>query len=110
MKSPNSTNLAVDRDEIAAILSVIPGAGHLYKHHYVVGLGLLIGGNLIVAFISGLMAIGTLGLSLVLVPLIYVGIVAWSAYNLPDWHGHHPFLHPWAPVVPHTEEGHKERD
>lgn len=100
MKNPISTSVPVDRDEVAAILSVLPGAGHLYKHHYALGLGLLTGGNVLVAFVAGLMVLGTMGLSLILVPLVYIGVVAWSAYNLPDWHGHHPYLHPWAPGTP----------
>ena len=36
----------VDRNKIAALLSIIPGLGHLYKHHYTSGLGILIGGNI----------------------------------------------------------------
>jgi hypothetical protein len=110
MKNPDSARLRVDRDEVAAILSLVPGAGHLYKHHYALGLGLLLGGNLLVAFAAGLMAFGTLGLSLVLLPLVYIGVVAWSAFNLPDWHGHHAYLHPWAPDTPPADDEHHGRD
>ena len=86
---------SVDRNKIAAVLSIVPGVGHLYKHHYAAGLGILIGGNILVGFVSVLMALGTLGLSMLVVPVIYVAAVAVSAYTLPDWHGHHRFLHPW---------------
>lgn len=97
MKTIVSVDRSVDRDEVAALLSIIPGAGHLYKHHYGAGLGILLLGNTLVAFVSGLMALATLGLSLIVVPTAYLCLVAWSAYNLPDWHGHHHYLHPWTP-------------
>ena len=85
----------VDRNLVALALSIIPGAGHLYKHHYAAGLGILIGGNLLVVFASILLSLATAGLSLVLIPLLYWPGVAASAYYLPDWHGKHHWLHPW---------------
>lgn len=93
----------VDRDRVAAMLSILPGLGHLYKHHYVVGIGLLIGGNVLTGFVSVLMALGTFGLSILVVPALYLATVAASAYALPDWHGHHHYLHPWTPVAPEPE-------
>jgi len=89
-----------DRHKIAAMLSLLPGLGHLYKHHYASGIGLLIGGNILTGFISVLMALGTFGLSILIIPLLYITAVAASAYALPDWHGHHHFLHPWTPGQP----------
>lgn len=88
---------SLDRNKLAALLSILPGLGHLYKHHYVVGIGLLIGGNILTGFISVLMALGTFGLSILIIPLLYIAAVAASAYALPDWHGHHHYLHPWTP-------------
>jgi hypothetical protein len=87
----------VDRDRVAAALSVLPGLGHLYKHHYLAGIGLLVFGNLLIGFIAVLMVLGTLGLSLILVPLVYIGMVAASAYDLEDWHDQHRYLHPSTP-------------
>ncbi|KAB2642016.1 MAG: hypothetical protein DVB26_03990 [Verrucomicrobia bacterium] len=89
-----------DRHKMAAMLSVLPGLGHLYKHHYVSGIGLLVGGNILTGFISALMAFGTFGLSILIIPLLYITTVAAAAYALPDWHGHHHFLHPWTPDQP----------
>jgi len=86
---------SLDRNKIAAILSLLPGLGHLYKHHYAAGIGLLIGGNILTGFVSVLLALGTFGLSILIVPLVYITTVAASAYALPDWHGHHHYLHPW---------------
>ncbi len=88
---------SVDRNKIALLLSVIPGLGHLYKHHYASGLGILIGGNLLMAFVALLLGLATFGISMIVVPAVYVAAVALSAYNLPDRHGKHHWLHPWKP-------------
>ncbi len=85
----------VDRDKIAICASVIPGLGHLYKHHYLAGFGILILGNVMVAFIAALLAFATLGLSLLLVPAVWFAAVACSAYMASDEHGMHPWLHVW---------------
>ena len=90
---------SADRNIIAALLSILPGLGHIYKHHYLSGFGLLIGGNIVVGFVSVLMMLGTFCLSLFAIP-IYIAAVAAAAYALPDWHGHHHFLHPWTPEPP----------
>jgi len=92
-----------DRNKIAAVLSLLPGLGHLYKHHYAVGVGLLVAGNILTGFISVLMALGTFGLSILIIPLAYIAAVAASAYALPDWHGHHHYLHPWTPEKPDAD-------
>lgn len=84
-----------DRDVIATILSVIPGAGHLYKHHYLAGVGILIGGNLLMVLVTALLSLATFGLAIIVVPTAYVLGVAWAAHELPDWHGRHQYLHPW---------------
>lgn len=91
---------SIDRNKVALGLSVIPGAGHLYKHHYGSGFGILIGGNVLIVFAALLLGLATFGVSLVLVPLVYIGAVAAAAYYLPDWHGHHHYLHPWIPESP----------
>ena len=95
---------SLDRNKVAALLSLLPGLGHLYKHHYAAGIGLLVGGNILTGFVSVLMALGTLGLSILIVPLLYIAAVAASAYALPDWRGHHHYLHPWTPENPNDED------
>lgn len=85
----------VDRNLVAAGLSAVPGLGHLYKHHYVTGFGILVIGNVLVGFVVTLMALGTFGLSLLFGPAAWVAGVAWSAYMASDEHGHHPWLHVW---------------
>jgi hypothetical protein len=95
---------SVDRNKIAMLLSVIPGAGHLYKHHYVAGLGILIAGNIFMVFVAFWLSFATLGLSLLLVPAIYIAAVAFSAHETEDWHGKHRWLHPWD-----AQEGRRKR-
>ena len=84
----------VDRNKIAMLLSVLPGAGHLYKHHYAAGCSILTG-TILVSFVAFLLAIATLGISLVVIPLLWWGAVAASAYSIEDWHGKHHWMHPW---------------
>jgi hypothetical protein len=85
----------VDRNKVAIVLSVIPGLGHLYKHHYLAGLGIMTLGNVLMVFIAGLLSLGTLGISLIAVPAVWFAAVACSAYMASDEHGHHPWLHVW---------------
>lgn len=104
MNERTSAITSADRNKVAALLSLLPGLGHLYKHHYVAGIGLLLGGNILTGFIAVLMALGTFGFSILVVPLVYIATVAAAAYALPDWHGHHHYLHPW------TQEETREED
>ncbi len=85
----------VDRDKIAALLSVIPGLGHLYKHHYLAGLGILTAGNPMMVFVALWLSFATLGLSLIIVPALWFAGIAYSAYLASDEHGKHPWLHVW---------------
>ncbi len=83
----------VDRNKVAALLSVIPGLGHLYKHHYMAGAGILTAGNVLMVFIALWLAFATVGLSLVIVPALWFVGIAGSAYFATDEHGKHPYLH-----------------
>lgn len=84
-----------DRNKIAALLSILPGAGHLYKHRYLEGAGILIGGNIMMLFVTAWLSLATFGLALIVVPAVYIAIVAAAAYYAVDLHGAHTFLHPW---------------
>ena len=86
---------SVDRNKIAMLLSVIPGLGHLYKHHYLAGFGIMTAGNVLMVFITLWLAFATLGLALIVVPAVWVAGVAYSAYMASDEHGMHPWLHVW---------------
>lgn len=85
----------VDRNKVAMAMSVVPGLGHLYKHHYLAGFGMLTIGNVLVLFVSLLLGMATLGFSVIVVPAAWIAGVALSAYYASDEHGHHPWLHVW---------------
>jgi hypothetical protein len=85
----------VDRNKVAIAMSVIPGMGHLYKHHYLAGFSILTIGNVLVAFISALLFFATLGFSVIVIPALWIACVACAAYMATDEHGHHPWLHVW---------------
>ncbi|WAC18437.1 hypothetical protein OVA24_14475 [Luteolibacter sp. SL250] len=78
-----------DRNKLALLASVLPGAGHILKGHKSLGVTLLIG-NILMAFIAAWLALATLGLSVVVVPILWWGAVAASAYLIPDLTGHTP--------------------
>ena len=76
-------------------MSVIPGLGHLYKHHYMAGAGIMTAGNAIMVFVALWLGIATLGLALIVVPAVWFAMIACSAYFATDEHGSHPWLHVW---------------
>jgi len=85
----------VDRNKIALLLSVFPGLGHFYKHHYLAGLGIMTVGNVLMVFIAVWLSIATLGLALLVVPALWFAGIGYSAYLASDEHGMHPWLHVW---------------
>ena len=85
----------VDRNKVAALLSVVPGLGHVYKHHYLAGLGIMTAGNVMMVFVALWLGFATLGLSLILVPAFWFAGIAYAAYLASDEHGMHPWLHVW---------------
>jgi hypothetical protein len=83
----------VDRNKVAALLSVIPGLGHLYKHHYIDGMVILTAGNALMVFVALWLSFATLGFALLMVPALWFAGVAFSAHQATDEHGNHPWLH-----------------
>jgi hypothetical protein len=74
----------MNRDLTAAYLSILPGAGHLYKHQFRTGLLIMIPGNMIAGLVTGLMVFATLGASMIVVPALWIAWAAWDAYDAPD--------------------------
>ena len=89
MKELFNTGKTIDRNKIAFLMSVIPGLGHIYKHRYLSGFGILIAGNALVVLIAAMLTLTTLGLSLIIVPAAWGANVAYSAYMVSDKHGQH---------------------
>lgn len=89
MKELSDAEKTVDRNKIAVLWSLIPGLGHIYKHHFLAGLGILIAGNVLVVFSAATLTLTTLGFSLIFVPAVWGAYVAYSAYMASDRHGPH---------------------
>jgi len=70
----HSAPIGTDRDAYAAILSVVPGLGHIYKGHLIPGL-LFMAGGIFAIFIVGVIATFTMGFGLLLLPLYWVAIM-----------------------------------
>jgi hypothetical protein len=74
--------------EIAALLSIVPGLGHIYKGHYEMGLIWMFLGMPVAVFIGIIGILGTAGVSLLL-PLFVWVVLAVDAYNEKDRRHHH---------------------
>ena len=66
--------MGTERDQYSLVLSVIPGLGHVYKGHPVMG-ALFMAGGLLALFMVGLIATFTMGFGLLLLPLYWVGVM-----------------------------------
>jgi hypothetical protein len=75
-------------NEIAALLSIVPGLGHIYKGHYEMGLIWMFLGMPVAVFIGIISILGTAGVSL-LFPAIVWAALAVDAYNEKDRRHHH---------------------
>lgn len=75
------------RDDIAAIQSIIPGLGHIYKGHYALGISLMIVSPLLI-WAGLILAFATMGFGL-FVPIGYMLAVAYHAYKIDDHRKHH---------------------
>jgi hypothetical protein len=75
-------------NEIAALLSIVPGLGHIYKGHYEMGLFLMFLGMPIAIFVGIISILGTAGLGL-LFPIGCWAALAYDAYRKNDRRHHH---------------------
>lgn len=62
------------RDTISAILSVVPGLGHIYKGHKLLGAVLMLG-SLFAIFACVVAATATAGWGMLLLPLYWAGVM-----------------------------------
>ena len=65
---------ATERDKYAALLSVCPGLGHVYKGHATLGTTLMVGGGFAV-LASCLAATATMGFGLLFIPWYWGGVM-----------------------------------
>lgn len=80
------------QNEIAAILSILPGLGHIYKGHYAAGFLWMFFGMPFAIWIGILLGLATGGLGLLFPIICWVGLAV-DAYNEKNRRRHH-FLPP----------------
>ena len=78
-------------NEIAAVLSIVPGLGHIYKGYYEMGLFLMFLGMPIAIFVGIISILGTAGVGL-LFPIGCWAALAYDAYRKKDRRHHHHHL------------------
>ena len=88
LRGSNERNV---RNDVVGLLSVVPGLGHFYKGYRIMGLSLFLIGIPLVFFVSGIMVLATLGISLFF-PFAFWGFNAWHAFEVKDHNHHHWFL------------------
>lgn len=85
--TPVSSDERHAHNEIAALLSIIPGLGHIYKGHYEAGLLWMFLGMPFAILIGIIMSLATAGIGLLFPVLCWVAL-AWDAYNGKDRRRH----------------------
>jgi TM2 domain-containing membrane protein YozV len=75
-------------NKIAALLSIVPGLGQMYKGHFAAGFFWLIIGMPLAVWVGILLTLATAGLSMLLPVLCWVGIAV-DAYCEKDIRRHH---------------------
>lgn len=76
------------RNIIAALSSIIPGLGHVYKGYFATGFGLILVSPFVI-WAGAIAAWGTFGFG-IFVPVAYLIFIGWHAYNIEDRRRHHP--------------------
>jgi ribosomal protein L40E len=70
-------------DAVAVLLSVVPGLGHVYKGHTLVGLMLIFAGTPMAVGLALLIATGTAGFGVLVLPVYWVGVM-FHVYGIQD--------------------------
>jgi hypothetical protein len=88
LSTPLSKEQKHAHDEIAALLSIVPGLGHIYKGHYEAGFLWMFLGMPLAIWIGILFGLATAGVGLLFPILCWVAL-GWDAYNEKDRRHHH---------------------
>jgi len=88
LSTPLSKEEKHAHDEIAAVLSIVPGLGHIYKGHWEAGLLWMFLGMPFAIWIGILFGLATAGVGL-LFPIVCWVALAFDAYNEENRRHHH---------------------
>jgi hypothetical protein len=80
-------------DAVAVLLSILPGLGHVYKGHTIIGLILIFFGTPFAVGVAALIATGTAGFGIALLPVYWIAVMI-HVYAIQD-----------RVVPPETDEG-----
>lgn len=84
--SNTTQGLTTSRNVIAAISSIIPGLGHIYKGQYRIGAGIMIISPFLI-WVALILGFATAGIGL-LIPVFFLIAIAWHAYHIEDERRH----------------------
>ena len=70
-------------DMVAVMLSIVPGLGHIYKGYRLIGLLLMFLGTPIAVALALLIATGTAGFGLFLLPIYWIAVMV-HVWAIPD--------------------------
>jgi hypothetical protein len=87
MQKVESESIKKARNDVAAIQSIIPGLGHMYKGHYLQGVIWMILSP-VAFYVGAVLFLATGGLS-TLFPLVYWFLAIFNAYKAEDHRKHH---------------------
>jgi|SRR4029450_3299081 hypothetical protein len=88
LSTPLSREAKHAQNEIAALLSIVPGLGHIYKGHFEAGFLWMFLGMPIAIWIGILFGLATAGVGLLFPILCWVALAV-DAYNEDDRRHHH---------------------
>ncbi len=88
--TPPDAKLLQAENAIAALLSIVPGLGHIYKGHYEAGLAWMFFGMPLAIFVGILFGLATAGVGL-LFPIACWLALGFDAYFEKDRRHHHIF-------------------
>jgi hypothetical protein len=82
-----NTELTARRNRLAAIQSIIPGLGHIYKGYFWLGISILLVSPVVI-WAGLIFGWATFGFGLFL-PFAFIAFIAYQAYHLEDRRKHH---------------------
>ena len=100
--TPPDAKILHAENAIAALLSIVPGLGHIYKGHYEVGMAWMFFGMPLAIFVGILFGLATAGIGLVF-PILCWAALTVDAYFKKDRRRHH-MMPPTGPTLEDENE------